>query len=816
MAARSLATYNAKRDFAKTAEPQGKAGRAKGDSFVVQKHAATRLHYDFRLELDGVLLSWAVTRGPSNDPQEKRLAVRTEDHPLDYGSFEGTIPAGSYGGGTVMLWDHGRWEPEGDPREGLDKGKLHFTLHGERMKGEWVLVRLHPRPGEKRENWLLRKVEDTHSGGKDALTDTHVASVASGRAMADIAAGDLAWTGGKARKAKAAPAKAVPPAFRPLQLATLADHVPPGSAWVHELKFDGYRCLLVKSGDDVIGWSRNGLDWSPKFAPIVAAAKRSKAQSFAIDGEVVAIGANGMTSFSELQAALSGESRTPLGFYAFDLLELDGTDLTGLPLVDRKRELEPLIADIGAPLAYSEHSKGDGERTLELICKSGGEGIISKRADSKYAGKRSTNWLKIKCTRRQEFVIAGWSKSDRRAGFASLILTVRDGDAWTYAGRVGTGFDTQMIDDLSARMKPLQTDKPPFHPVPAEARKGATWIRPELVAEIAFTEMTPTGVLRHPSFIGLREDKPANKVVPEVPIHVEPAKRAASKSTIVITSGDRVVFPEVGLTKQQLADYYETIWPIMEPHLANRPVSLVRCPQGRGKFCFFQKHDSGGMPEAVKDVPITEKDGSVEQYLYIDTLDGLIGAVQMGALEFHGWGSRIADVEKPDRLVIDLDPDEGLGFEAVKAAAIDVRKRLKAAGLESWPMVTGGKGLHIVAPLDASAEWPEVKAFAKAFAERLAADEPDRFTSKMSKAGRAGKIFVDWLRNQRGATAVIPYSTRARERAPVAAPVAWSELETLASGNAFTTADATALLKRAKSKALADWGTGRQTLPSLV
>ncbi len=795
----TLDSYNAKRDFAKTREPAGKVGRSAGNSFIVQKHAASRLHWDFRLELDGVLLSWAVTRVPSADPSVKRLAVRTEDHPLSYATFEGTIPKGEYGGGTVMLWDRGTWENESDPREGVKKGKLHFTLTGERMKGEWVLIRL--KPEGKAENWLLGKIADAFAGG-DLEFET---GVGSGLTMAEIAGGvapPRAPPKGKVTKAVKSRAKATPPSFQSPQLATLVDTPPTGNDWLHETKYDGYRALLAIGGGSCVAYTRSGLDWTDKFRTVADAAAALPCDTALIDCEICALDDAGKPGFSALQAALKDGG--PIVAFAFDLLSLDGEDLVGAPLTDRKARLAKLLADASPPLHYAEHVRGGGEKMFAAMCAGGYEGVVSKRADARYRGGRSGNWLKAKCTHRQEFIIAGWSASEKGRGFASLLLGVHEDGRLRYAGRVGTGFDDRTLTDLTTRLEALATDVSPFaEKLPALARRGAHFVRPELVAEVAFTEFTADGHLRHPSFLGLRGDKAAAEVVLEVP--AEMPRKAARKvqrqsSGVVISSPDRIVFPELGLTKGALAAYYEALAPAMLPDLARRAISLVRCPQGRAKQCFFQKHDSGMFADSVHSVVIAESDGKTEPYLYVEDAAGLLACVQMGTIEFHGWGSRVDDLERPDRLVIDLDPDEAVSFEAVKLAAQLVRDRLKTRGLDSWPMLTGGKGVHVVVPLVPRAEWPEVKAWAKAFAESLEAEAPDAFVSVMSKAKRKGRIFVDYLRNQRGATAVLPWSVRAREGAGVAAPLTWAELGDAASGHAFSAADVAGVLAQAGRK----------------
>ncbi|PEQ14223.1 DNA ligase D [Novosphingobium sp. PC22D] len=843
----SLSEYNRKRDFKKTKEPAGKrATSKKGNLFVVQKHDATRLHYDFRLEVDGVLKSWAVTKGPSPDPDDKRLAVRTEDHPMAYAEFEGGIPKGEYGGGTVMLWDTGTWAPiAGKSARDLEDGHLHFTLNGERMKGEWLLVRMKPRPGEKRENWLLRKVKDEYAQEGDKLVEQELTSVLTGRAMAEIAADksgeySLADKKGKAfaaqmekaaehnadkarsgRKSAAktprrkAGASAKPPRFRSPQLATLVDAVPTGNDWIHEIKFDGYRALIAAAGDKVVVYTRNGHDWSDKFTPLVEAIAALDLPPCLIDGEIVAYGQDGNPSFSALQEVLKrGHGaqgvQDKLELHAFDLLEIDGTDLTGRSNIERKERLEALLGGAEPPVRVAQHVIGAGEKLLKAMCDAGQEGIICKKADAPYRGRRTKAWLKVKCTDRQEFVIVGWSRSSAKARpFASLLLAQEEGGDLVYKGKVGTGFDADTLDDLAARMARLARKTAPLD-VPKSEARGASWVTPRLVAEIAFAEFTAEGRVRHGSFLGLRADKPAKGVAPE-----RKAKPPRAAPQVEISNRDRVVFPESGQTKGELADYYAAIATLMLPFAADRPISLVRCPQGRAKKCFFQKHDSGGFGDGVKHVPIREKDGSSEDYLYVENARGLVQCVQMGTIEFHAWAARADAVEQPDRLIFDLDPDEGLDFADVKQAAKDIRKRLSEIGLTSFAMLSGGKGVHVIAPLAPGHSWDAHKDFAKRFSEALAMAEPDRFVATMSKAKRKGRIFIDWLRNQRGATAVVPYSARAREGAPVAAPVGWSELDGFDRAGNFTIADADELVARAKDKALAGWGFAEQMLPEV-
>ena len=615
------------------------------------------------------------------------------------------------------------------------------------------------------------------------------------------------------RMTRSAPAsKLAPPPFQPVQLATLVDTVPTGTNWLHEMKYDGYRLLVAVGDGGARAYTRSGLDWSDRFDGIVGEAKSLKVRSALIDGEAVVMDEAGRSSFQALQGALKGAPGT-IDFIAFDLLALDGEDLTRLPLIERKKKLRQIIPEGNARIRYSDHIAGNGEKLLHSFCEADLEGVISKRADGRYIGSRSGGWLKTKCIKRQEFVIVGWTPSDKSRSFRSLILGIHDQGELRYAGKVGTGFNTDELFRLMDLMRPLAQDKPTVKAPRAEVR-GAHWLKPKLVAEIAYTEMTNEGTLRHPSYLGLREDKKPEAVVLETETAVATIA-APAVSSVVVSNRERVIFPESSITKGQLADYYAEVAPIMLPWVGSRPISLVRCPQGRAKKCFFQKHDAGSFGDTVKHVGILEKDGHEEPYLYIDTADGLVTCVQMGTIEFHGWGARIEDVEKADRLVFDLDPDEGLDFEAVRKAAFHFRDILKSIGLETFPMVTGGKGIHVIAPLVPKAEWPEVKDFAHRLAQAVAQSDPANFTAALPKVQRKGRIFVDYLRNQRGATAVMPYAVRARPEAPVAAPITWKEMETIDKPSHFHIGDARELVKRAASKALSGWGRADQVLPDL-
>jgi bifunctional non-homologous end joining protein LigD len=838
----SLTEYNRKRDFTKTGEPKGATKRAKaGKLFLVQKHDATRLHYDFRLEWKGVLKSWAVTRGPSINPDDKRLAVRTEDHPMAYGDFEGTIPKKQYGGGTVMLWDTGWWEPDNDPEEGLKEGKLKFHIHGQRMHGGWTLVRMKPRNGEKRENWLLIKEHDEETGedGESLLTG-NVTSVKTGRSMEEIASGHgekkaHVWQSSKSAAANVKAGaideeqpepnaekkrRGESPAFVNPQLATLTADAPAGDDWLNEAKFDGYRLMISIGKDGVTCFTRTGLNWTDKFPDIAHAFADLDCDTALIDGEAVAATEEG-SKFSALQKAIKtgGETR----FYAFDLLHLDGKDLSKKPLIERKQALKSLLEklDVSRTIQYSEHVRGNGEKVFRAMCKAGQEGIIAKQADAPYREGRVGSWLKIKCTRRQEFVIGGYSPSDKRGrAFASLLVGAYEGDKFVYQGRVGTGFDEDMMMDLAARFAKLKRKTSPFGTVPAEIARNAIWLTPALVAEVDFAEFTDDGHIRHGAFEGLREDKEASAVTPETkkatptaktkkpeaPAEAEPKpekKRPARKEKdadgevlgIRITHADRLLFSDPNITKIDLARYYGVIADRMLLFAARHPASILRCPQGPDHQCFYQKHASDGFPDEIHQVPIEESDGDTANYLYVDDAKGLVAAVQMGTIELHIWGSTIDRLDAADRLVFDLDPDPSVTFETVKNAAVTLRDALETLGLKSVAMVSGGKGIHVIVPLSRKAPWEEAKAFAKGLSAKIADNDPDNYIATMSKAKRKGRIFIDWLRNERGSTAVAPYSIRARASGPVATPVSWKELGDLDVANGFHIPDILARLE---------------------
>ncbi|MBX3597579.1 MAG: DNA ligase D [Rhizobiaceae bacterium] len=789
-----LQTYRQKRDFSQTREPRGIVASRKegGGKFVIHKHAATRLHYDLRLEHDGVLWSWAVTRGPSLDPSEKRLAVHVEDHPYDYGTFEGTIPKGNYGAGEVIIWDEGSWKPEGDPAKGMAKGHISFQLEGHKLHGGWHLVRLKPRKGEKRDNWLLIKAEDAAARPGTDILEEEPKSVVSGRTIEDIANGKAPAR----KKSRARPAAEMPEFIHP-SLATLKSTAPNGQNWLHEVKFDGYRLQAHIDNGAVRLLTRSGLDWTEKFGGVILKALAAlDCETAIVDGEVVALDASGNTSFSNLQQALSSGETDALSYYMFDLLWLDGEDLRNEPLTERKAKLKELLGPETeeSALRYSEHFVRPGNVMLAHACRLGLEGVVSKQADAPYTSGRSQNWIKSKCMQRQEFVILGYLPSEKTGrGLRSLLVGYNEKGKLKYAGRVGTGFTVKSTDLLLGKLKALKADKPAFTGE-GSRQSGANWVKPELVAEIEFRAWTSDGILRHASYQGLREDKPASEVVEESAQDAAADKSpATTRTSVKLSKPDKELWPLEGVTKQNLLDYYALVWPRMEPFVVGRPLSLVRAPDGIEKQGFFQKHASKGMDDTVRIVK-DPKDG--EELLFIENFDGLAALVQLGVVEVHIWGSTIADIERPDQIIFDLDPDEGLSEDDVRAATLDVRDRLDDLGLPHFVKPSGGKGFHVLVPLKPAAKWDVVKGFAQQFAKAMEQSAPDKYTATLSKAARKGRIFIDYLRNGRGSTTVAPYSSRAKKGATVSIPVEWREVEGGLSPNGITMTDLADVRKR--------------------
>ena len=827
----ALELYRRKRNFKTTPEPAGRVGhrrRRRGLAFVVQKHAASHLHYDFRLELDGVLLSWAVPKGPSLDPNDKRLAMHVEDHPLEYGDFEGVIPPKQYGSGTVLLWDRGTWIPHGDPAESYRKGKLKFRLDGEKLHGDWTLVRSHGgRYGADGKGWLLIKEDDDHAQPARAGTvvDEHPLSVTTGRSIEAIAAArDREWHSTKsiaenvasgavqpsrrrrARRSlanvKGARESALPDFIEP-QLATLVDAAPAGSGWVHEMKYDGYRILARLADGRVTLFSRNGKDWTDKLAAVAGAVARLPARSAWLDGEVVVLLPDGRSSFQALQNALSQSPPPAVQYFVFDLPYVDGHDLRATPLTARKATLQTLLEGAPDGLRYSEHVATAGADYFTAACRLGLEGIISKRADSTYAGVRSRDWLKVKCEQRQEFVIVGYTEPGGvRSGFGALLLAVREEGRLRFAGRVGTGFDEKAVKTIRARLDEIAVETPPaLERAPrGAAARGVHWVRPQLVAEVRFAEWTRDGTLRHPSFQGLREDKPASEVVRETPQPVARRKAAAEAGSVrignvALSHADKLLFPEAGVTKRTLAGYYLAVADRLLPHLENRPLTLVRCPNGWNRQCFFQKNADASVDPSIERVEVTTSDGPA-QYMMANRVEALIALTQMGVIELHPWGASTPRLGLPDRLIFDFDPDDDLPWPQIVEAVQVMRTLLSEIGLNGYLKTTGGKGLHVVVPIKPRHDWATVKAFTKAVAELLVRTFPGRYTDKLTKSRRRGKIFIDYLRNAEGATAITAFGVRARELAPVATPITWDELKTDVRYGYFNVANVPQRLKK--------------------
>jgi bifunctional non-homologous end joining protein LigD len=869
MANDKLTPYKSKRDFQQTPEPSGEdpVKQSSRRRFVIQKHDATRLHYDLRLELDGVFKSWAVTRGPSLDPHDKRLAVEVEDHPLDYGDFEGTIPKGQYGGGTVMLWDRGYWEPEGkrSPQQALAKGDFKFTLEGNRLHGGFVLVRMaNNRERNKRTNWLLIKHRDEFAVEVNgaAVLEQNDTSIASGRTMEAIAAGrgrkpkpfmlqggkvqaDAVWdsrTGLAAeerkaslrdKKANTTTAAGLPDFIAP-QLCETLDRPPSSEGWIHEIKFDGYRIQMRVLDGEVTLKTRKGLDWTTKYPAIAKAA--GKLPDAVIDGEICALDENGAPDFAALQAALSEGKTDLLVYFAFDLLFEGGEDLRTRPLTDRKERLQRLLADAddNARLRFVEHFEDGGEAVLRSACRLSLEGIVSKQSDAHYVSGRTNTWVKSKCRAGHEVVIGGYSRTAGK--FRSLLVGVHCGDGFVYVGRVGTGFGAAKVEILLRKLQALKTPKSPFTGLNSPKKEsGVIWLKPELVAEIEFAGWTADGLVRQAAFKALRDDKPASEVEAEKP--AEPANTDVPQPVgptparplrrgeridvmgVLISNPDKPLWLDandgVPVTKEDLARYYEAVGPWLIDHIKGRPCSIIRAPDGIGGEQFFQRHAMPGTSNLLELVTVF---GDRKPYLQIDRTEGLAAVAQVGAVELHPWNCEPQQPEVPGRLVFDLDPGPDVPFSTVVGAAREMRDRLNDLGLVSFCKTTGGKGLHVVTPLAvakrSALSWPQAKGFAHDVCLQMARDNPSLYLIKMSKSLRDGRIFLDYLRNDRMATAVAPLSPRARSGATVSMPLAWPQVKADLDPRRFTIRTVPALL--AKSTAWKDYCDGLRPLEHAI
>ena len=830
-----LATYRRKRHFEHTPEPaatpRGRRSHAPaGRQFVIHLHHARRRHFDLRLQVGGVLRSWAVPKGPSRDPSIKHLAVEVEDHPLSYGSFEGTIPEGHYGAGTVAIWDEGTWSTEGSAAQQIDKGHLRFELHGSRLRGRWSLVRTRMQAGKPQ--WLLIKGDDEFVVADDVADDTPLSEW---KAEHDIESGARARR--RSRSAKAAPSLPPPDRFE-LELARLHQRAPQGEDWLHEVKYDGYRMLAWRHGRDLQLLSRNRLDWTEKLPAIAGAILALDCRNCVLDGELVVFDEHGRSRFDLLQKEFNLAEAQTVRYAVFDLLALNGDDMRDAPLLERKAALSRLLEYAEAnpstsPLVVSGFLRGNGALAYQRACEAGLEGVMSKSVNAPYRGGRGDAWRKLKCTDSDEFVIVGYTPGKgSRGALGALLLAEPRGKQWRYVGRVGTGMDSAMLKRLHDQLKRVQLNpakrKSELIDAPnAKQLRGArpVWVQPETVVEVEFRGRTGDDFLRQASFKGLRPDKsPADlrdsdraKETTSVPAKAArktaTRKRAGNESEIKLTHPERVLIDKPHVTKKGLAKFYAGIAEHLLPGVVGRPLSLVRCPDGAGKECFFQKHPMTGMPDAIGVGDARSVDGKRQQYVYVNDIEGVLGLVQMNVIEIHPWGSTIADLEHPDRLVFDLDPDSGVAWPRVRDAARTVRERLRAVGLESFLRTTGGKGVHIVVPLNPRPDWDTAKAFAHALARTLEHESPQDFVSVATKNRRKGRIFVDYLRNVRGSTAVASYCVRARPGAGVATPLRWEELSRLKSGAQYTFANLPRRLKTLKQDPWQGFDEVRQALP---
>ena len=773
-----LQKYQHKRDFKKTPEPRGrKAKETSHHIFVVQKHDASRLHYDFRLELDGVLKSWAVPKGPSLDPKIKRLAVEVEDHPIDYATFEGTIPEGEYGAGEVIVWDRGEWEPVKDPHQGLKKGHLEFKLQGEKLNGGWSLIRT--RPSGKQQQWLLIKKSDNEAikESKYDITKNRPDSVKTGSTLT---------VDSKKKKL---------PEFVDPQLATLADRPPEGDQWIHEIKFDGYRTLCRIQNKKVTCYTRTGLDWTTKYRSLVPELKKLAVKNALLDGEIVQLDDFGRSDFHLLQLALKNGKTNELVYYVFDLLELNGEDLRSLPQIQRKKKLEQIIKNKFQRVVYSDHWQGDGAQILEQSCKLDLEGVISKDKEQPYSSGRGTSWIKSKCTHGQEFVIGGYTDpKNHRTGLGALLLGAHREGELVYVGKVGTGFNQSELVSLIKQFKKIAAKQSPFNEKIPE--KYVHWLKPKLVAEVQFRGWTADGLLRQGAYKGLRSDKKPEQITFEKPVDVKAVEQDTSKTHVTLTNAKKILIPEAKITKGDLWNYYETVHQQILPHLIDRPLSLVHCQNEIKKECFFQKkliHPSVD----IKEREIKDAKGKLGHIIFIKDIAGLLSLVQLGVIEIHTWGCHQSTYMNPDQVVFDLDPGEGVKWKQICDAATRIRDILKVLQLPSFVKVSGGKGLHVHVPVAPVYSWEQIKEFSRAIATELVHENPKLYLATMAKAKRPKKIFIDFFRNGYGATSIAPYSMRARKEASIALPVEWDAIYDLRP-NQFTLKKAVEFLNAQK------------------
>lgn len=779
-----LNEYNQKRNFDKTGEPKGEMAKPEEQlKFVVQHHMARRNHFDLRLEWDGALLSWAVPKGPSYDTSEKRLAVQVEDHPLEYRNFEGTIPKGEYGGGVVMLWDEGYWQPYVNVDQGLREGALKFFLKGRRLRGKWALIRLKAKEGETKDNWILIKEKDEYAKTSEGISE-FTTSIRTGRTMKEIEEGkDVNIIKNPFIKAD-------------VQLAKLINTVPIGEDWLYELKFDGYRIMAFVEGNGVRLITRNGNDYTERFWDVAASLMDWAAgRVMILDGEMAITDTSGKTDFQALQNYMKNPKGQTLIYIVFDLLALDGEDLRGKRLIDRKETLEALMKNAPKNLYYSRHVKGNGKESFAAACEAGMEGIVGKKANSVYSGTRNGDWIKLKCDKRQEFVIGGYTLSDKKtSGISSLLLGVYEGDELVYAGRAGTGLSQLDINTIEEKFRIIKRTSSPFKLAPkANSNEKITWLEPELVTEVKFAEWTKDNLLRQASFKGLRTDKNPRDIIKEKADHeklfqelakeVERPMESNTNNIIIegiqISNPDKVMFEDSQITKADVIRYYAQVSKRMLPYVSHRILSIVRCPKGVSQTCFYAKHP-GSVSKGVVTMPISISGEKTDDYFYIEDVSGLIYEAQMNTLEFHTWGSRVDQLEHPDMMVFDLDPDLGMDLSRVRQGVRDIKNILAELSLNSYLKTSGGKGYHVVVPLKPAVCWDALHDFSRRIAEVMEQKWPDLYTSNVRKAKRKDKIFIDWIRNGRGATSIAPYSLRARKGAGVSMPISWDELDTVA------------------------------------